>query len=124
MHAQGFGMIQTTIAKIEAGSRPLRISEFAGIAHALGMTWHSLLAVSDSMLEKGHPIEDLEERLNGLVALEDQMLDSVAAEMTEFSERLKERVFAYASVRAARESMAALKRLESEERRGTTSDAD
>lgn len=124
MSARGFSVIQTTIAKIEAGTRPLRISEFVGIAHALGTTWHSLLAVSDSVLEEDDPLAHLEARLNRVIALEDQIREHFAEELNAFRETMEQILYAYSNVRATRESIAVLQREGLGEKRGAAANAD
>lgn len=44
----GFSARQTMIAKIESGARPLRLSEFVGIAEALGVPWQTLLLAMEN----------------------------------------------------------------------------
>ena len=106
MSERGFGMIQTTIAKIEAGSRPLRVSEFVGIAQALGMTWHSLLATADSMLPLGDPHIPFENDINLFITQEGAFTLDFGEEVADFTRKLEAITLAYADVRVTREAMA------------------
>lgn len=64
MIAGGFvEIIQTTDAKVEAGTRPLRLSECVGFAHAMGMPWHAMLAQQEPLLDELDPLADLERRV-------------------------------------------------------------
>ena len=53
------GIYQTTVSRIENGSRPLRMGEARGIAKALGVPFSSMLAP----IEETQPIRDLERRV-------------------------------------------------------------
>lgn len=94
----GFSAVQTTIAKIEAGTRPLRISEFVGIANALGMPWQSLLSGQAPMLDERDPIADLETRISGSQILEDEILRDLLRQTQNLAE-------SYAHARADREAL-------------------
>ena len=50
------GIYQTTVSRIENGSRPLRMGEARGIAKALGVPFSSMMAP----IEETQPIRDLE----------------------------------------------------------------
>lgn len=78
MIAGGFaGIIQTTVAKVEAGTRPLRLSEFVGFAHALGMPWQAMLAQQEPLLDERDPLADLERRVGAAQVLEDDALEQL-----------------------------------------------
>lgn len=80
MKALGFAsMMHTTIAKIEAGSRPLRLAEFVGIAQAFGMPWQSLMAEVEPMLDAAEPLADMQNRLDIAQRIEDQARDEMHA---------------------------------------------
>ena len=78
MIAGGFaGIIQTTVAKVEAGTRPLRLAEFVGFAHALGMPWQAMLAQQEPLLDELDPLADLERRVGAAQVLEDDALEQL-----------------------------------------------
>lgn len=96
MTAGGFaGIIQTTVAKVEAGSRPLRLAEFVGFAHALGMPWQALLAQQEPLLDEREPLADLERRVAAAQMLEDdaleQLREGIASMTAQYAERRAER---------------------------------
>lgn len=99
MADMGFSTIQTTIAKIEAGTRPLRLSEFMGVAAALGVTWHGLLATTGVTLGDGDPLLQVEQQLNDMISAEESALE-------ELTDETKRMATTYAMLRARRERLA------------------
>lgn len=70
-------MTQSTVAKVEVGTRPLRLAEFVGFAHALGMPWQAMLAQQEQLLDERDPLADLERRVGAAQALEDDALEQL-----------------------------------------------
>lgn len=70
-------MTQSTVAKVEVGTRPLRLAEFVGFAHALGMPWQAMLAQQEPLLDERDPIADLERRVGAAQVLEDDALEQL-----------------------------------------------
>lgn len=100
MIAGGFaGIIQTTVAKVEAGTRALRLAEFVGFAHALGMPWQALLAQQEPLLDERDPLADLERRVGAAQALEDDALEQLR-------EGIESMAALYAERRAERTALA------------------
>lgn len=92
MVAEGFtGVIQTTVAKVEAGTRPLKLSEFVGFAHALGMPWQALLAEHEPLLDDEDPLADLENRVAAAQVLEEDALDQLREGIVELTTLYAER---------------------------------
>lgn len=88
-------MTQSTVAKVEVGTRPLRLAEFVGFAHALGMPWQAMLAQQEPLLDERDPIADLERRVGAAQALEDdaleQLREGIESMTAQYAERRAER---------------------------------
>lgn len=96
MIAGGFaGIIQTTVAKVEAGTRPIRLAEFVGFAHALEMPWQAMLAQQGPLLDERDPLADLERRVGAAQVLEDdaleQLREGIESMTAQYAERRAER---------------------------------
>ncbi|MBD3942802.1 helix-turn-helix transcriptional regulator [Microbacterium sp. NEAU-LLC] len=103
----GFSMMQTTVAKIEAGTRPLRLSEFVGIAHALGMPWQSLLAEPSPMIHGDVPIAEMESYLATLRMVEESMRKDMLTYVSDWAEARAERLAAEQRFQDVRDGAAA-----------------
>lgn len=78
MIEDGFSvMTQSTVAKVEVGTRPLRLAEFVGFAHALGMPWQAMLAQQEPLLDERNPLADLENRVAAAQMLEEDALEQL-----------------------------------------------
>jgi transcriptional regulator with XRE-family HTH domain len=100
--------VQTTVAKTEAASRPIRVNEAAAIAAALGLPVAELLAAPED-LESLHSRADVERLLHEDASLRarhrelQREWDHVEHEMNVVEERLDEVAAAYeAAVRLLR----------------------
>lgn len=93
-------MMHTTIAKIEAGTRPLRLAEFAGIAQAFGMPWASLMADVEPMLDPSDPVAEMQQHLATAQKIEDRaredMLQTIDSAVAEYADAHARRI-TYAS---------------------------
>ncbi len=97
---------QTTVAKTEAASRPIRVNEAAALAAALGVPLHELLAVPDDLkaLQSRAEVERLLHENASLQARHRELQrewDRVEHEMGVVEERLDEVAAAYEAAVAA-----------------------
>lgn len=100
MLEDGFSvMTQSTVAKVEVGTRPLRLAEFVGFAHALRMPWQAMLAQQEPLLDERDPLADLERRVGAAQALEDDALEQLR-------EGIESMAALYAERRAERTALA------------------
>lgn len=100
MLEDGFSvMTQSTVAKVEVGTRPLRLAEFVGFAHALRMPWQAMLAQQEPLLDERDPLADLERRVGVAQALEDDALEQL-------HEGIESMAALYAERRAERTALA------------------
>lgn len=87
----GFSIQQSAIAKIEKGTRPLRVSELVGIAHALGIPWQSLMVAGENYGSFAKdPVARLQERINANSLLSEAMMESELRHIKEFLEQYTE----------------------------------
>jgi transcriptional regulator with XRE-family HTH domain len=97
---------QTTVAKTEAASRPIRVNEAAALAAALGVPLHELLAVPDDLvaLQSRAEVERLLHENASLQARHRELQrewDRVEHEMGVVDQRLEEVAAAYEAAVAA-----------------------
>jgi transcriptional regulator with XRE-family HTH domain len=74
----GFSMMHTTVAKIEAGQRPVRLNEAFGLANCVGESIFSLLGVS--VRTRDTLMTDAFQAKNELEAMQAQVLDLIRKE--------------------------------------------
>lgn len=87
----GFSIQQSAIAKIERGTRPLRVSELVAIAHALGVPWQSLMAAGENYASFARdPVARLQERIDANSLLAETMMDAEIRHIKEFLEQYTE----------------------------------
>jgi transcriptional regulator with XRE-family HTH domain len=72
MSQKGFGMLQTTVAKIEAGQRPIRMAEVFAFADSLNVPWLALMIGRDeneqtSMDHMGAILKSYEDQQAGIL---------------------------------------------------------
>jgi transcriptional regulator with XRE-family HTH domain len=107
----GFEMHQTTVAKLEAGGRPIRLNEAAAIAEVFGVSlWDLVHGEGPQELVNQHPqavalrqmsklesqIDDVSERLNG-ARMDQTMADARVFSLQQDRDELQQRL---AEVRA------------------------
>jgi transcriptional regulator with XRE-family HTH domain len=83
----GFSMMHTTIAKIEAGERPIRVNESFGLAAVVGVNIVELLGLPQSA--KGAEIMASHQTTNKLQKLQAEILNDVQEMEREHRRRLR-----------------------------------
>lgn len=87
----GFSIQQSAIAKIEKGTRPLRVSELVAIAHALGIPWQSLMMAGENYGNFAQdPVARLQERIDASSLLSQAMMESEIRHIKEFLKQYTE----------------------------------
>lgn len=83
----GFNIQQSAIAKIENGTRPLRVSELVAIAHALGVPWQTLVIAGENYASFSRdPVARLQERIDADHLLAEQMMKEEIESIKQFLE--------------------------------------
>ena len=109
----GFGIQQSAIAKIENGTRPLRISEMIAIAQALGIPYQSLLLAHENYANFSEdPVTRLQEIVDSETLMANHELEEEIKHIQEFLDQYTRRV---GSIRAAEQMLGRLKITEPEE---------
>ncbi|MEE8727441.1 MAG: helix-turn-helix transcriptional regulator [Bifidobacterium thermacidophilum] len=103
----GFSIQQSAIAKIENGTRPLRVSELVAIAQALGVPWQSLLLAGENYASFAKdPAARLQQIIDGETLMANAMMESEMKRRREFMERYTRTI---GSIRAAEQLIGRLK---------------
>jgi len=83
----GFNIQQSAVAKIENGTRPLRVSELVAIAHALGVPWQTLMMSGENYANYARdPVARLQERVDASNLLAEELMKTEIQKLKEFLE--------------------------------------
>ena len=93
MTIQGFPMHQTTVAKVEAGKRPLRVAELYAFADALDVPLLALMTdrrITPLPVDNELPVDQIEEQLVELMLKRDDALSELSQQVEEHARRYGE----------------------------------